>query len=502
MFVLTTKIACVCVSVPIRSHFGSSGLVEATSLRENEAAAFTMESGDTQTNIAALGKASDLTSKGMGGSFLQTTEASAVCRSLKWTRRQRIQASGQITRILKDLGHLTRPESGDMQTNIAALGKASDIISKGMGGSFLQTTAASAVCRLETMDTSSADSRRALAMGLHADGVSYTASRRIGQSSSVIVAACGNPRLFWCYGDMAMHHEVAMRSKNRRTLENTLLAKYLGILKDLGHLTRPESGDMQTNIASLGKASDIISKGMGGSFLQTTAASVETIVEMDTSSADRDTTSARLPEFLPDDMPKNSLDDDAMSLRQHPRDASCSPAEVQPRPAASTEDHWRQLQIWVSSPGFKGKGGSKGKAKGKVEAGSGAEADEWASQNSSCSVDHRGAADRDTMQGEGYAQASGEITGILKDLVHLTRPFESLQFEELVAAGIERDGARIEAKAAGIEARAASLGEAPASGQLRRGRRALARGDILRRAAGGWRAQGDPARSEGPRVRL
>ena len=48
-------------------------LAEATSLRENslkEAAAFTKESGDMQTNVAPKGKASD---QRMGGSFLQTT---------------------------------------------------------------------------------------------------------------------------------------------------------------------------------------------------------------------------------------------------------------------------------------------------------------------------------------------------------------------------------------------------------------------------------------------
>ena len=43
------------------------------------------------------------------------------------------------------------------------------------------------------------------------------------------VPAYGNPRLFWCYGDedfVGLIKRIATRSKNRRTLENTLLAKY------------------------------------------------------------------------------------------------------------------------------------------------------------------------------------------------------------------------------------------------------------------------------------
>merc|ERR1719183_731520 len=55
-------------------------LAKATALREKEAAAYAKESGDFKTNIAAMGKAIDAISGGMGGSFLQTTTATAVRR--------------------------------------------------------------------------------------------------------------------------------------------------------------------------------------------------------------------------------------------------------------------------------------------------------------------------------------------------------------------------------------------------------------------------------------
>ena len=39
----------------------------------------------------------------------------------------------------------------------------------------------------------------------------------------------GTPRLFWCYADedfVGLIKRIAMQTKNRRTLEKTLLAKY------------------------------------------------------------------------------------------------------------------------------------------------------------------------------------------------------------------------------------------------------------------------------------
>jgi len=53
-------------------------VAKATSLREKEAAAYAKESGEFNTNIAAMKKATAAVSKGMGGAFLQTSTASML----------------------------------------------------------------------------------------------------------------------------------------------------------------------------------------------------------------------------------------------------------------------------------------------------------------------------------------------------------------------------------------------------------------------------------------
>jgi len=55
-------------------------LAKATALREKEATIFAKDSGDLKTNVAAMGKAIDAISSGMGGAFLQTTTATSVRR--------------------------------------------------------------------------------------------------------------------------------------------------------------------------------------------------------------------------------------------------------------------------------------------------------------------------------------------------------------------------------------------------------------------------------------
>ena len=69
--------------------------------------------------------------------------------------------------------------SGELQTNIAAMGKAYDLIKKGMGNSFLQTTEASAVRRLVVeMDLSPMD--RGIMSSFLSQGAGYApASGRI-----------------------------------------------------------------------------------------------------------------------------------------------------------------------------------------------------------------------------------------------------------------------------------------------------------------------------------
>jgi hypothetical protein len=96
-------------------------LAKATALREKEAAAYAKESGDFKTNIAAMGKAIDAISGGMGGAFLQTATATAVrriCIDADMSSADRDQvmaflangqgfgyapASGQIVGILKQM---------------------------------------------------------------------------------------------------------------------------------------------------------------------------------------------------------------------------------------------------------------------------------------------------------------------------------------------------------------------------------------------------------------
>jgi len=91
---------------------------EATGLREKEAAAYAQQSGEFETNLAAMGKAITAIEKGAGGSFLQTTSGS-VLKKLSVTmdmssvdrdvlssflsEDQSEQDSGQITGILKQM---------------------------------------------------------------------------------------------------------------------------------------------------------------------------------------------------------------------------------------------------------------------------------------------------------------------------------------------------------------------------------------------------------------
>merc|ERR1719157_218120 len=55
-----------------------AAVAKATAIREKESAAFAKESGEFKTNIAAMTKATDAVSKGMGGAFLQTSTGSVV----------------------------------------------------------------------------------------------------------------------------------------------------------------------------------------------------------------------------------------------------------------------------------------------------------------------------------------------------------------------------------------------------------------------------------------
>mmetsp|Transcript_95725 Transcript_95725/g.189756 ORF Transcript_95725/g.189756 Transcript_95725/m.189756 type:complete len:709 (+) Transcript_95725:67-2193(+) len=95
-------------------------MATAKALREKEAAAFSKESSDLKTNIAALGKATAAIEGGMAGSFLQNAAATAVLRRITLDAEMSspdremlsaflsqgqgyVPASGEIVGILKQL---------------------------------------------------------------------------------------------------------------------------------------------------------------------------------------------------------------------------------------------------------------------------------------------------------------------------------------------------------------------------------------------------------------
>jgi len=104
-------------------------VAEATSLREKEAAAFAKSSSDMKTNLAAMEKAISAISKGMGGAFLQTSNAntlrklsvdmdmSAVDRDVLSSFLSEsagyAPASGQIVGILKQMKDTMSTELAD-----------------------------------------------------------------------------------------------------------------------------------------------------------------------------------------------------------------------------------------------------------------------------------------------------------------------------------------------------------------------------------------------------
>jgi len=123
-----------------------SAIAEATTIREKEAAAFAGESTELKTNIGAMTKAIDSLEKGMGGSFLQTTDAKVLSKLVLSQEnmvdydRQTLTAflsgstdyapqSGQITGILKEMKD-TMSASLDEATKAetAAIGTFTDLI--------------------------------------------------------------------------------------------------------------------------------------------------------------------------------------------------------------------------------------------------------------------------------------------------------------------------------------------------------------------------------------
>merc|ERR1719379_2377374 len=69
-------------------------IAKATAIRNKEAKAFAAESGDTSSNIAALGQAIPAIEKGMAGGFLQTNNAAVL---------RRLSISAELTSVDRDV---------------------------------------------------------------------------------------------------------------------------------------------------------------------------------------------------------------------------------------------------------------------------------------------------------------------------------------------------------------------------------------------------------------
>jgi len=88
----------------------------------------------------------------------QLTQAKADLKSAQESRAAAKEAVAKATALREKEAGAFAKESGDFKTNLAAMKKATAAISSGMGGAFLQTSAASAIKQLSiTMDMSSMD---------------------------------------------------------------------------------------------------------------------------------------------------------------------------------------------------------------------------------------------------------------------------------------------------------------------------------------------------------
>jgi len=88
----------------------------------------------------------------------QLTQAKADLKSAQEARAAAKEAVAKATALREKEAGAFAKESGDFKTNLAAMKKATAAISSGMGGAFLQTSAASAIKQLSiTMDMSSMD---------------------------------------------------------------------------------------------------------------------------------------------------------------------------------------------------------------------------------------------------------------------------------------------------------------------------------------------------------
>jgi predicted nucleic acid-binding Zn-ribbon protein len=107
-----------------------AAMAEATTIREKEAASFAALKAEADANIEAATKATAAVSKGMSGSFLQTS-AAAVLRKLVLSRDMEDYARDELTSFLSS-GEQYAPQSGEI---VGILKQMTDTMSKDLAES-------------------------------------------------------------------------------------------------------------------------------------------------------------------------------------------------------------------------------------------------------------------------------------------------------------------------------------------------------------------------------
>merc|ERR1719232_1234540 len=102
-------------------------MAQATALREKEAAAFASLKAESDTNIAALVKATDAISKGVAGSFLQSPDARILQRVVSKSDLPEADEAAVGAFLSQSTGYA--PQSGEI---IGILKQMADTMSAGL----------------------------------------------------------------------------------------------------------------------------------------------------------------------------------------------------------------------------------------------------------------------------------------------------------------------------------------------------------------------------------
>jgi peptidoglycan hydrolase CwlO-like protein len=114
--------------------------------------------GDLEASIEAAKSKNEALAASIEETAAALTQTKADLKTAQEDRAAAKEAVAKATSLREKEAAAFAKESGDFKTNIAAMKKATAAISKGMGGAFLQTSAASVLKKLSvTMDISSVD---------------------------------------------------------------------------------------------------------------------------------------------------------------------------------------------------------------------------------------------------------------------------------------------------------------------------------------------------------